>query len=131
MNNKNNTKPPASNKPQTAVNKPQNKTNNQATGGQTTNFEYRVGDEISFAGANGIFYGTIIKLVPDPISPAVEIEFEDGRREVKKIKDRALRILRRASGKSEMDEKRGPGNKLRDYDIDEVRRGDIRRGSRH
>jgi hypothetical protein len=61
----------------------------------------------------------------------VEIEFEDGRREVKKIKDRALRILRRASGKSEMDEKRGPGNKLRDYDIDEVRRGDIRRGSRH
>lgn len=126
MNNKNNTKPPANNKAQTN-NKPQTK----PADNQPTSFEYRVGDEISFAGANGMFYGTVVKLVPDPTSPAVEIEFEDGRKEVKKVKDRALRILRRASGKSEMEEKRGPGSKMRDYDIDEVRRGDIRRGSRH
>ncbi|MFY9221187.1 MAG: hypothetical protein WAQ98_00880 [Blastocatellia bacterium] len=123
---KNNVKPP--------VNKAQNNSKPQAkpaVAQTTSNFEYRIGDEISFAAPQGMFYGTVVKLIPDPVSPAVEIEFEDGRKEVKKAKDRAMRILRRASGKSEMEEKRGPGSKMRDYDIDEVRRSEQRRGNKH
>lgn len=118
MNNKNNPKP--SNKPNS-----QNLNQNQKS------FEYRIGDEISFAAPQGMFYGKIVKLIADPASPAVEIEFEDGRKEVKKVKDRSLHLLRRAGGKSEADEKYGTRAKMRDYDIDEVRRSDQKRGSRH
>jgi hypothetical protein len=116
MNNKNNPKPPS---------KPSTTNQNQ------TNFEYRIGDEISFAAPQGMFYGKIVKLISDPISPAVEIEFEDGRKEIKKVKDRSLHLLRRASGKSEVDEKYGTRAKMRDYDIAEVRRSEQKRGSRH
>lgn len=93
--------------------------------------EYNIGDEISYAGAQGMMYGTVIKIIKDPSSPAVEIEFEDGRKEIKKVRDRAMRLLRRASGRSEAEEQRGQRSKLRDYDIEEVRRSDQRRGSRH
>src|SRR5438045_6708542 len=69
---------------------------------QPTYHEYLVGDEISFASPQGMIYGTVVKIIKDPSSPAIEIEFEDGRKEVKKTRDRALRLLRRASGKSEL-----------------------------
>ncbi|KAF0247294.1 MAG: hypothetical protein FD167_3306 [bacterium] len=127
MNNKNNPKQP--NKAQVPSNKTPNKPN--APTQQQPTFEYRVGDEISFAAPQGMFYGTVVKLITDPSSPAVEIEFEDGKKEVKKIRDRSLRILRRAGGKSEADEKYGTRAKTRDYDIDEVRRSEQKRGSRH
>lgn len=130
MNNKNNPKPPA-NKAQTPNNKTPNKPSTPTQQQQQPSFEYRVGDEISFAAPQGMFYGTVVKLIADPTSPAVEIEFEDGKKEVKKVKDRSLRILRRASGKSEADEKYGTRSKARDYDIDEVRRSEQKRGSRH
>ena len=93
--------------------------------------DYKVGDEISYAAAQGMLYGTVTKLIKDPSSPAIEIEFEDGRKEIKKVRDRAMRMLRRASGKSEVDEKRGDQKKQRDYDIEEVRKSEQRRGSRH
>lgn len=94
--------------------------------------DYRIGDEISFAGGQGMLYGTVTKVIQDPASPAIEIEFEDGHKETKKIRDRALRLLRRASGKSEMDESRRRDNKqIRDYDVEAVRLSEQRRGSRH
>ncbi len=127
MNNKNNPKQP--NKAQALSNKTPN--NSNAPTQQQPTFEYRIGDEISFAAPQGMFYGTVVKLITDPSSPAVEIEFEDGKKEVKKIRDRSLRILRRAGGKSEADEKYGSRAKTRDYDIDEVRRSEQKRGSRH
>ncbi|MBI4853164.1 MAG: hypothetical protein HY819_15340 [Acidobacteria bacterium] len=111
--------------------KPSNKPNSQNQNQKQTSFEYRIGDEISFAAPQGMFYGKVVKLVSDPISPAVEIEFEDGRKEIKKVKDRSLHLLRRASGRSEADEKYGTRSKTRDYDIDEVRRSEQKRGSRH
>jgi hypothetical protein len=110
------------NKPKLPVAKPQSH--------KPTIQEYRVGDEISYASPQGMFYGTVIKIINDPSSPAIEIEFEDGRKETKKVRDRAMRLLRRASGKSELEEQRGGRPKLRDYDIEEVRRSDQRRGSR-
>lgn len=91
---------------------------------------YHVGDEISYAAPNGIVYGTVIRVIHDSSSPAVEIEFEDGKREVKKARDRALHIVRRSTGKSEIDERRRDPIRQRDSDIEEVRRSDQRRGSR-
>ena len=124
MNNKPGNKPPAGKKQpaKTSTTKPDNKPSGN---------EYQVGDEISFASAQGMIYGTITKIINDPSSPAIEVQFEDGRKEIKKSRDRALRLLRRAGGKSELDEQRGDRKKQRDYDIEEVRRSDQRRGSRH
>src|SRR5262249_5430598 len=79
--------------------------------------EYQIGDEISYASAQGMLYGTVIKIIKDPSSPAIEIEFEDGRKEIKKVRDRAMRLLKRASGRSELEEKRGDRKQLRDHDI--------------
>ncbi|MEW6730494.1 MAG: hypothetical protein AB1489_04055 [Acidobacteriota bacterium] len=92
--------------------------------------DYNVGDEISYATAHGMDYGTIVKVINDPSAPAVEVQFEDGRKEVKKTRDRAMRLLRRATGKSELEEQRGDRGRLRDYDIEEVRRSEQRRGGR-
>ncbi len=92
---------------------------------------YQVGDEVSYAAPNGMVYGTVRRIINDPSSPAVEIEFEDGKREIKKVRDRALHLVRRSTGKSEMDERRRDPIRQRDLDIEEVRRSDQRRGSRH
>jgi hypothetical protein len=93
---------------------------------------YRLGDEISFASPHGMLYGTVRRVIAEADATAVEIEFEDGHREIKKVRDRALGLLRRASGKSEVQERQeGQGRRvLRDYDVDEVRRLEQRRGSR-
>ena len=135
MNNKPGNKPPAGKQQAGKQQASKQQASKQQAGKPTTDkpsgSEYKVGDEVSYAAAQGMLYGTIIKIINDPSSPAIEIEFEDGRKEIKKSRDRALRLLRRASGKSEVDEKRGDRAKLRDYDIEEVRRSDQRRGSRH
>jgi hypothetical protein len=89
------------------------------------NTTFGVGDEISYAFGSGIAYGEITRLLEG--GAAVEILFEDGRREIKKSRDGALRLLRRSSGASELEESRSDRSQLRDFDIDEIRRSDQRR----
>jgi len=78
--------------------------------------EYKVGDEISYALAAGIRYGTIVRVLGD----VVEIEYEDGKKEMKKAADGRLRLLRR---RSEEDARR----RYYSEDVQEVRRSEIRR----
>jgi hypothetical protein len=87
---------------------------------KTTN--YNVGDEISYAFGSGMAYGEITRLLEG--GAAVEVQFEDGRREIKKARDGALRLVRRASGASELEEQRSDRSGVRDFEIDEVRRSD-------
>jgi hypothetical protein len=93
--------------------------------GKSRNMNYGVGDEVSYVFGSGIAYGEVIRLLEG--GAAIEIQFEDGRREIKKSRDGALRLLRRASGASELEEQRSDRNRVRDHEIDEVRRGDQRR----
>ena len=58
---------------------------------------------------------------------AIEISFEDGRREIKKSRDGALRLVRRATGASEAEESRSDRSRVRDFEIDEIRRSDQRK----
>ena len=88
---------------------------------------YKVGDEISYAQPSGMLYGEVIRVLDGGESGAIEIEFEDGRKEVKKVRDHALNLLRRASGKSEAEEAASERGRLRDYDIEAVRRSDQRK----
>jgi hypothetical protein len=60
-------------------------------------------------------------------SSAVEIEFEDGRKEVKKVRDRALSLLRRASGVSEEEERHKDRERLHDPEIERIRRSEQRK----
>jgi hypothetical protein len=89
----------------------------------TTN--YQVGDEISYAMGSGMHYGEVVRLLEG--GQAIEILFEDGRREVKKARDGSVRLLRRASGDSEMDEQNRHRGRSWDQEIREVMRGDIKR----
>lgn len=86
---------------------------------------FGMGDEISYAFGSGIAYGEITRLLEG--GAAVEILFEDGRREIKKSRDGALRLVRRSSGASELEDSRSDRSQLRDFDIDEIRRSDQRR----
>lgn len=90
---------------------------------KSTNFG--VGDEISYAFGSGIAYGEITRLLEG--GAAVEILFEDGRRESKKSRDGALRLVRRSSGASELEDARSDRSQLRDFEIDEIRRSDQRK----
>jgi predicted type IV restriction endonuclease len=78
--------------------------------------EYKVGDEISYALASGIRYGTVVRVLGD----VVEVEYEDGKKEMKKVADSRLRPLRRRS-----DEDTRP--RSYNQDIAEVRRSETRR----
>jgi hypothetical protein len=89
---------------------------------KTKNTSFGVGDEVSYAFGSGIAYGEIARLLEG--GAAVEILFEDGRREIKKSKDGALRLLRRASGASELEERRSDRDRPRDREIGEVFRSD-------
>lgn len=93
--------------------------------GKPDQIRYGIGDEISYAVGSGMIYGEVTRLLEG--GDAVEIQFEDGRREIKKARDRALRLLRRASGASELDEKHADRTRSSDREIDEVRRSDIRK----
>ena len=86
---------------------------------------YGVGDEISYAFGSGIAYGEVARLLEG--GAAIEILFEDGRREIKKSRDGALRLVRRATGASEAEETRSDRSRARDTEIDEVRRSDQRK----
>jgi hypothetical protein len=79
---------------------------------------YELKDEVSCATPHGMIYGTVIRIVSPGGNGAVEIEYEDGRREVRKTSDHAMRVLKRASE---------PHREQRREDIDDVRRGDIKR----
>src|SRR5215470_5299646 len=92
---------------------------------RVTNF--RSGDEISYAGGSGMMYGTVTRLLGSGESAAIEIEWEDGRKEIKPVKDRALALLRRASGASEIEEKHADRRRLSDPDIESVRRSEQRK----
>lgn len=89
----------------------------------TTN--YLVGDEISYATGAGMRYGEIARLLEG--GQAIEILFEDGHREIKKARDGSVRLLRRASGASELDEQNRDRRRGFDQEIRDVMRGDIRR----
>ena len=91
----------------------------------TVNF--RPGDEVSFAMPSGMLYGTVTRVLGEGDAGAVEIEFEDGRKEIKKVRDRSLSLLKRASGKSEEEERHQDRERLHDLDIERVRRSDQRR----
>ena len=86
---------------------------------------YSVGDEVSYVFGNGIAYGEVLRVLEG--GQAIEIQFEDGRREIKKSRDGALRLLRRATGASERDEHNRERTRSRDTEIDEVMRSDVRR----
>ncbi len=88
---------------------------------------YRLGDEISYAMPAGMLYGTITRVIGAGDDSAVEVEFEDGRKEIKKIRDRALSLLRRASGQSEAEEAQKDRTRLRDFDVERIRRSEQRR----
>lgn len=89
--------------------------------------KYNVGDEVSYAQGSGILYGEVIKITDASESGAVEIQFEDGRKEVKKVRDSALNLLRRASGRSEEEERHADRQKLRDPELEKVMRSEQRR----
>ena len=88
--------------------------------------QFNVGDEVAYAMGKGMRYGSVVRLIGLDKS-AVEIEFEDGGREVHKAKDRALSLLRRATGASARDEELGDRQRDRDFDVDVVRKADQRR----
>lgn len=89
--------------------------------------DFRPGDEVSYAMPSGMLYGTVTRLLGSGEDAAVEIEYEDGRKEVKKVRDRALNLLRRAGGASEEEERHKDRERLRDPDIERVRRGEQRK----
>ena len=88
---------------------------------------YNEGDEISYAMPSGVLYGTVTRVIDQGDSSAVEIEFEDGRKEIKKTRDRALSLLRRATGKSEEEERHSDRERLRDPEIDMLFRSEQRK----
>jgi hypothetical protein len=89
--------------------------------------EYRPGDEVAYATPSGILYGTVRRVLGAGDSAAVEIEFEDGHRDIKKVRDRALTLLRRASGVSPEEERQQDRERLHDPDIERVRRSEERK----
>jgi hypothetical protein len=89
--------------------------------------KFKVGDEVSYAQGSGMLYGEITRVIDSGESGAVEIQFENGRKEVKPVKDRALNLLRRASGASEEEERNQGRTRLRDFEIENVMRSERRR----
>ena len=91
--------------------------------------DFKKGDEASFAMPSGVLYGTVTRVLGSDQSAAVEIEFEDGRKEIKKVRDRALSLLRRASGVSEEEERHADRERLSDPEIQRMFRSEQRRKS--
>jgi len=94
---------------------------------KTRTTSFKPGDEISYALASGMLYGSVTKVYGAGETASIEIEFEDGRKEVKKANDRALSLLRRASGQSEADEQNRDRERLRDPEIQRLFRSEQRR----
>lgn len=87
--------------------------------------DYRIGDEVSYATGSGINYGEVIRILEG--GQAIEILLEDGRREIKKSRDGAVRLLRRSSGASELEEKNKDRRSTYDQEIRDVMKSDIKR----
>jgi hypothetical protein len=106
------------------LNKPSNHQGEElmVASNKAKNTNYSVGDEISYAFGSGIVYGEITRLLE--AGAAVEIQFEDGRREIKKARDGSLRLLRRATGKSELEEQHADRKQAHDTEISDVFRRD-------
>ncbi len=96
-----------------------------ASNNKSKMMNYGVGDEVSYAFGSGIMYGEVSRLLEG--GAAIEITFEDGRREIKKSREGALRLVRRASGASEAEESRSDRSRVRDFEIDAIRRSDQRK----
>ena len=96
---------------------------------KTRSIDFRTGDEVSYAMPSGVLYGTVSRLLGAGDAAAIEIEFEDGRKEIKKVKDRSIALLKRASGKSEEEERHSDREQLRDPDIERLFRSEQRRRS--
>lgn len=94
---------------------------------RTTTF--KPGDEVSYSLASGVLYGTVTRVMGAGETSSIEIEFEDGRKEMKKASDRALNLLRRASGQSEVDEQKRDHRQVRDPEIQKLFRSEQRRRS--
>lgn len=90
---------------------------------------YGVGDEVAYALGKGLRYGTVVRLVGTGDHATVEIEFEDGGKEIHRVRDRALSLLRRVSGASVRDEELGDRQRLKDFDVEAVRKSEQRRRS--
>ena len=88
---------------------------------------FKPGDEVSYAMPSGVLYGAVTRVLGTGDSSAVEIEFEGGRKEVKKVRDRALSLLRRASGMSEEEERHKDRDRLHDFEVERVRRSEQRK----
>ncbi|HEU4388895.1 MAG TPA: hypothetical protein VFV34_13935 [Blastocatellia bacterium] len=89
--------------------------------------QFRVGDDVAYAAPSGMQYGTVTRVLGAGDTGAVEIEFEDGRKEIKKTRDRALSLLRRASGAAEVDETRPQRKPIRDPEVERIRRSEQRK----
>ena len=87
---------------------------------------FGIGDEISYVFGSGVVYGEVVGLLEG--GAAVELLLEDGRREIKKTRDGALHLIRRASGKSELEERNEDRGQVRDWNVTEVIRSEKRRG---
>jgi hypothetical protein len=89
--------------------------------------DFKKGDEVSYAIPAGMLYGSITRVLGTDESAAVEIEFEDGHKEIKKVRDRALSLLRRASGVSEAEERHADRKPLHDAEIQRLFRSEQRK----
>jgi hypothetical protein len=89
---------------------------------KSRNVTFGVGDEVSYVFGSGIVYGEVTRLLEG--GAAVEILFEDGRREVKKSRDGSLRMIRRASGASELEEQRSNRDRIHDQEISDLIRSE-------
>jgi hypothetical protein len=89
--------------------------------------DFKKGDEVSYAMPAGMLYGTVARVLGAGDSAAVEIEFEDGRKDIKKVRDRALSLLRRASGVSEEEERHSDRERLHDPEIERLFRSEQRK----
>jgi hypothetical protein len=94
---------------------------------KTRTLDYRTGDEVAFATPSGMLYGTVLRALGAGETGAIEIQFEDGRKEIKKVRDQSLSLLRRRSGTSEEQERRSDANRLKDFDIERIRRSETHR----
>jgi hypothetical protein len=73
-----------------------------------------------YASATSIRYGTIVRLLGAGDTQMLEIEFEDGRKEMKKPRDRSLRLLKKRRYEPDRVE-------IHDREAEEVRRSEVRR----
>jgi hypothetical protein len=88
---------------------------------------FSTGDEVAYALGRGMRYGRVVRVLGTGDTSSVEIEFEDGGREMHKMRDRALSLLRRASGESAKDEELRDRRRVVDPEIERARRSDQRR----